>query len=597
MPLVPNRPRVRSPFFRCDRWSGLRPGQRSLGRLAFAAGLTVIGAPFAVGGADAVFTDATAAAGIDASQGPLFGDSFLAGGAVGDFNGDGFQDIFYPTGGMTPDRLYLNTGDGTFTDEAVAAGLALAHRGTAAAVADYNDDGRLDLFVTSLGPAGGAADGFHKLYRNEGNDGDGVPVFTDVAVAAGVNDSTPSGIDGYGAAWGDYDLDGDLDLAVAGWNSGSNNRVFRNNGDGTFDDLTETLGLGALATAGTNGFAPRFADMDGDRYPELIWIGDFGTSLYFRNDGGTFTDITASTGTGLDFNEMGITVADFDRDGDFDFYVTTIGTNNLYINAGGHSYTNEANLAGVSNTAWGWGTVAIDADHDGIADIAATTQSGRQWFFRGTGVIAGIPRFVDRTNAAGFVTSISGRGLANADFDNDGDQDLVIFPRSGPLTLFRNDLDASGGDANWLRVFLDNGGASGITPNGIGSVVRVSAGGQTSMGRIDGGSNYLSQSELSAHFGVGDASVIDELRIEWTDGSVTTLEDVAVNQTLTVEAGGAACLADIAEPTGVLDLADLQAFVSAFVAGAPVADVAEPVGVFDLADLQTFVAAFLAGCP
>lgn len=543
------------------------------------------------------FTDSTAAVGISAVHQPLFSDSFLAGGTVGDFNGDGFQDIFYPAGGTTPDRLYLNDGDGTFTDRATDAGIAIIHRGTAAAAADYNNDGRLDLYVTSLGPAGSAVDGNHKLYRNDGNTPEGVPVFTEVAQAAGVNDSTVSGTDGFGAAWGDYDLDGDLDLAVAGWNAGSNNRVFRNNADGTFTDVTTAIGLASLASTGTNGFSPRFADMDADRFPELIWIGDFGTSLYFRNDGGTFTDITASTGTGLDFNEMGATVADFDRDGDFDFYVTTIGTNNLYINSGAHTYTNEANTAGVSNTGWGWGTVAIDADHDGILDIAAVTQSGRQWLFQGTGVVAGVPRFLDRTSLAGFDTPISGRGLSNADLDNDGDQDLVIFPRSGPLTVYLNNLDTSGGDANWIRVLLDNNGAPGIAPNGIGSVVTVTIDGATWIGRIDGGSNYLSQSELSAHFGLGSAGTIDELRVVWTNGDVTTMTSIPVNQTLTVTAGGAPCLADLAEPMGVLDLADLQAFVGAFVAQGGTADLAPPFGVLDLADVQAFVGAFVAGCP
>lgn len=548
-------------------------------------------------GNPASFTNATSSAGISAIHAPLFSDSFLAGGAVGDFNGDGFQDIFYPSGGSMPDRLYINDGDGTFTDRAGDAGVAVMHRGTAAAVADYNNDGRLDIFVTSLGPAGSNADGNHKLYRNDGNSVGGVPVFTEVAAAAGVNDSTLSGVDGFGAAWGDYDLDGDLDLAVCGWNSGSNNRVFRNNADGTFTDVTTSIGLGSLAFTGTNGFAPRFVDMDGDRFPELVWVGDFGTSHYFRNDSGTFTNITGSTGTALDGTEMGATVADFDDDGDFDFYVTTINTNNLYLNNGFHSFTNRALAAGVSNTGWGWGTVAIDANHDGIIDIAVTTQSGRQWLFTGTGTVAGVPRFTDVTNASGLISGVSGRGLSNADIDNDGDQDLVIFPRSGPLTVFRNTLNTAGGTANWIRVLLDNGGATDITPNGIGSVIKITIDGVTRMGRIDGGSNYLSQSELSAHFGIGTVSVIDELSVEWTNGDITTMLDVAANQTLTVTAGAMECIADLAAPEGVLDLADLQAFISAFVAQEPLADFVAPFGVLDLADIQAFVSAFLAGCP
>ncbi len=551
------------------------------------------------------FSNQTAGAGIAATHQPMYFDSFLAGGAVGDFNGDGFQDIFYPAGGGAPDCLYLNNGDGTFTDKAAEAGIALAHRSTAAAIADYNNDGRLDIFVTSLGPAGSNASGAHRLYRNDGNDVDGVPQFTDVAAAAGVNSS--NGADGYGAAWGDYDLDGDLDLAVAGWYSGSHNRLFRNDGLGglghvTFTDVTSAAGLGALS-GGMDGFAPRFADLDGDRYPELIWIGDFGTSLYFRNDGPdtegdvSFTEITGSTGMGLDFNEMGQTIADFNRDGLFDVYVTTIGTNNLYINNGSHSFTNRAAASGSEFTGWGWGTVGIDFNHDTLTDIAAVTQSGRQWVYRNNGVSLGLPTFADVTAASGFNSTISGRGLSNLDIDNDGDQDLVIFPHNGPLTLFRNDLDQSAGDANWIRVFLDASGADAIAPGGVGSVVKVTIGAVTQMGRIDAGSNYLSQSELSAHFGLGDATSIDEIRVEWPDGQVTTLEDVPANQTMTIAAPADACVADLAEPLGQLDFSDVIAFLTAFAAMEPAADLGEPFGSFDFTDVVEFLIAFGEGCP
>ncbi len=542
------------------------------------------------------FTNATSDVGVSATHQPVFSDSFLAGGAVGDFNADGFQDIFYPTGGGAPDRLYINGGDGTLTDRAADAGLAIAQRSTAAAVADYNNDGRLDIFVTSLGSAASASSGAHRLYQNTGNDLAGVPQFTDVASFAQVNSSGPAS-DGFGAAWGDYDLDGDLDLAVAGWNSAQNNRLFRNNADGTFTDVTVSAGLGALFS-GMIGFAPRFADMDADRSPELIWIGDFGTSLYFRNNGdGTFAEITAGAGMGLDFNEMGMTVADFNRDGRFDVYVTTIGTNNLYMNDAPHSYTNRASAAGCESTGWGWGTVAVDLDHDTLVDLVAVTQSGRQWVFRNTGISGGIPHFTDVTNSSGFSTTISGRGLSNLDLDNDGDQDLVIFPRSGPLTVFRSELDTSQGDANWIRVMLDNAGDPGVAPNGVGSVIKVSIDGVTQMGRIDAGSNYLSQSELSAHFGLASATVIDELVVEWATGQVTTLTDVPVNQTLVVSVEAGCNAADLAEPLGSLDFSDVVAFLTAFGGMAPAADLAPPTGVWDFSDVVAFLGSFGAGCP
>ncbi len=288
-----------------------------------------LGGSLPVSGGTPGFSDQTTDAGVVASYSPAVA-GFLAGGVVGDFNRDGWQDIFYPAGGDVADKLFINNGDGTFVDQASSWGIAATHRSTAAAVGDYDGNGWLDIFVTSLGPTTGEAPGHHRLYRNNG---DGT--FSDVAAAAGVEQSAASGADGWGGAWGDYDLDGDLDLAVAGWRELDGNRLFRNDGDGTFTDVTSRAGLGSLP--GTNGFSPRFVDMDDDRYPELIWIGDFGTSHYYTNDGdGTFTDFTAGSGTSQDGTEMGMTVADWDEDGDFDFYVTTISTNNLYLNQGGH---------------------------------------------------------------------------------------------------------------------------------------------------------------------------------------------------------------------------------------------------------------------
>ncbi|MEM7351168.1 MAG: CRTAC1 family protein [Acidobacteriota bacterium] len=452
--------------------------------------------------------------------------SFHGGGVVGDFDGDGWQDIFFPGGGDSGDKLFINNGNGTFTDEASSWGVALSHRSTAAAVGDFNRDGLLDIFVTSLGPNSANQAGFHKLYRNNGN-----RTFTDVAAAAGVAQTSAGSADGWGAAWGDYDLDGHLDLAVAGWSTNDGNRLFHNNGDGTFTDVTASAGLSSLT--GTNGFAPRFVDMDGDRYPEIIWIGDFATGHYYANDGdGTFTDVTGSSNTNQDGTEMGMTVADWDEDGDWDFYVTTIDTNNLYINQGGNTYLNQAPSAGVVNTGWGWATAAIDFNHDTLVDLVATAQNGRNYAFVNTTPSGGALSFSEVGTSNGLGLSINGRGLANFDYDNDGDQDVIVFPHTGVVKLMRNDL--SGADNHWLRIFLDNGNTPGVAPNGIGSVIEVHLGGRVLLGRIDGGSNYLSQSEMSAHFGLGAATVVDQIRVRWTDGTTTSLTNVAADQTLTI---------------------------------------------------------------
>lgn len=470
------------------------------------------------------FSNQTVSAGVAVLHSPAYAYGFAAGGAVGDFDRDGFPDIFFATGGGSPDRLFINNGDGTFTDRAAAWGIAVTHRGSGATVGDFDGDGWLDLFVTSFGPVAGEAAGHHKLYRNDAGHG-----FTDVAPAMGVH-STGS-VDGWGGAFGDYDMDGDLDLAVCGWLRGSSNRLFRNDGN-VFVDVTVSSGISA-GLAGISGFAPKFADMDGDLDPELIWIGDFGTSKYFVNNGnGTFTDFTAQSGTAHDGTEMGVTITDIDEDGQLDFYVTTIATNNLYINQGGNSFTNQATAAGVEFSGWGWGTVAFDMNHDTRVDLLATSQSGQQFAFRNVSTSPQTPRFQEVGRSIGIASTVSGRGLSNFDYDNDGDQDFVIFPSNGQLQLYRNDL--SGPDTHWLRVYLDRGCAPLIPADGVGAIVRATVGARTWTRLVEAGSNYLSNSELSAHFGLGAATVVDTLRVEWPDGQVTTLTNVPVDQTLTV---------------------------------------------------------------
>lgn len=529
----------------------------------------------------AAFTNQTGPAGLAASHVPTYGDGFLAGGTVGDFDGDGSQDIFFPGGGGAPDRLFLNDGTGHFTDQSVAWGLTGNHGGTSATAADYDADGDLDLFVNSFQG--------NRLYQNQGGS------FVNVIAAAGVLSASR-----YGAAFGDHDLDGDLDLAVVDWSSAAQNRLFRNDGDGTFTDVTAASGVGS-ALSGIVGFTVRFCDMDGDRYPELLWVGDFGTSRYLRNNAnGTFSNLTASAGVGFDSNEMGHTVADFDRDGDFDWYITTINTNNLYRNDGNHSYTQIGEVSGVSNTGWGWGTVACDFDHDGRIDIAATSQSSGQFLFRNLGQVGTNPLLFQFWNI-GFSSGVSGRGLANLDADADGDQDLVIFPRSGPLQFFRNDL--SGPDTHWLRITLGRGAASDIAPHGAGAVITVATGGTTQLGRIDLGANYLSQSEIAAHFGLGAATIADTVTVDWASGTQTVLTDVAVDQTLHIEAEGPPepeFRRGDANDDGAVDLADAISSLAMLFSGGPPAPCSDAAdtnddGSIDISDAVLVLAHLFSG--
>ena len=475
------------------------------------------------------------------------------GGGVGDFNRDGWQDLFVPSGGEAPDRLYLNNGDGTFTDRAAEAGVAHRHLGYAVAVGDYDADGWPDIFVTSFGPPDLwiSMAGHHRLYRNNG-DGS----FAEVAATAGVNGTSSDQPTGTAAAFGDYDLDGRLDLAVGAWfPSPDGNALFHNEGSGVFRNVSDAL---PPAVSEARAFTSAFADMDRDGVPELLIAADYGTSRYLRNDGaGTFLDLTGTSNTGLDRNGMGAAVADFDNDGLLDWFVTSVWTrqpldrvpgtgNYLYRNRGDHRFESVAGSAGIEDGGWGWGAVAVDLDHDGWLDIVQTNgwkepngAGALEWADERTRVFhnrwpdTGELRFVDVAKDAGLDHRLPGRGVVHLDYDNDGDQDLVIFNNREIPTLVRNDV-RHGAHSNWLRVFLDTEADRGVAPDGFGSWVSVSAGDHTQHRYVGVSSGYLGPSQLSAHFGLGAAATVATMTVHWADGTVTERRQIPANQTLVV---------------------------------------------------------------
>jgi hypothetical protein len=498
-----------------------------------------------------VFVEVAASAGMDSiysSSSREWGQrKMCAAGAAGDFNRDGWQDLFVTGGGTSEDKLFLNDGDGTFTEVGAAWGVDVAHMGTGVAVGDYDGDGWLDVFVSSLGAEEvGPVIGQHRLYHNTGQGS-----FEERAALAGVTTSSPTVPDGMGAAFGDYDLDGDLDLYVCGWaDPTTGSRLFRNDGDGTFTDVTAS----AVPAKAMHSFSPRFVDMNGDRYPELLIAADYLTSAYFVNrTDGTFSDRTATSGVALDTNGMGSTVADFDNDGLLDWYVSSIYVgepgdgsdptgNMLYANLGGDVYSEISATAGVQDGGWGWGIVAVDVDHDGLVDLAETNgwhvgidtspyaNVMCRLFLNG-----GQGAFLNVAEKSGFDDTGQGRGLIRFDLDNDGDQDLVLFQYAEPMRLFRNDTDTGN---HWLRLLFDTSADAGLAPDGFGTRVRVTAGDLVLHGTLAGGCTHLSQSELSLHFGLREAALADEVLVRWTDGRTTTLTDVTIDQTLTIQSPG-----------------------------------------------------------
>lgn len=496
----------------------------------------------AVAQGNAAFSNQTTAAGLQfthqqATDHPA--DIMSAGGAVGDFNNDGWPDLFVIGGGIH-DQLFLNNGDGTFREEGHAWGLTAKHRGTGAAVGDFDKDGWDDVYVTSFGPISFTPiDGQHRLYRNTGNQS-----FVEVAVSAGVN-ATSVIPDGFSPAFGDYDRDGDLDLFVAGWfYYGGGNHLFQNNGDGTFTKVTTAAGI---FNRDTLGFAPRFIDLDGDRFPEILLAADFGTTRIYANQrDGTFTDRSDVLFTNYVYNGMGSAVADFNVDGYLDWFITSIffdtyqGTpngNRLYWGGPSLSFTAAPKSAGVNDGGWGWGTDAIDVDHDGWVDIVETNgwSVDPQWMVENAYLYRnnGDGTFTDIAENCGFRHRRQGRGLVTLDYDQDGDMDVVIFSHNDKLALLRNDVP-NAADTHWLQVELDTSAHPGLPPHGMGSKVHATVAGRTQLESMDGGATYLGTSELIAHFGLGSSTVVDEVRVEWPDGFVTVLTDVPVDQRLKI---------------------------------------------------------------
>jgi len=545
-------------------------------------------------------SEMTTLAGLDTPHATTFlgpdMEFMAAGGAAGDFDNDGDQDLFILGGSGAFDHLYINDGNATFTDIASAAGIDRTHQGTGVAVGDYDNDGDLDVFVTSLGPPNNRQPGASILWSNNWIE-TGSLTFTDVTATAGVSTTNPKVADAYSAAFGDYDLDGDLDLAVAGWLGGS--KLFRNNGDLTFTDVTVPV-LG-MSMESNRGFSPRFVDMNNDRYPELLWVADFYTSQYFiNNTDGTFTNGTAGAGTGYDSNGMGNTFADYNNDGIFDWYVAsrithdgTNGSGNMLYQgtAQDHVFVESSIALGANFGYWGWGAVSVDVNHDGWIDIMAT--NGFDGNFANDPSILylndGTGAFTDGTVSSGMTDAGQGRGIINADLDNDGDQDFVILNNRQPMVCYRNDL--AGPDTNAITLDFDTSAIASLAPNGFGTRVSIVSASHNQIRFMDGGSNYLSQSELSVHAGIGsDQSA--QITIEWSNGDVDIFPAVLPGR-YTISA--LACPADLTLD-GSLNFFDISEFLTLFADQHPQGDVNGD-GQYNFFDISQFLSDFGAGCP
>jgi enediyne biosynthesis protein E4 len=487
------------------------------------------------------FTDVTAAAGFNYTQGHIGGPTteaiiYSAGVACGDYDNDGWEDLYVARGSIGANLLFRNLGNGTFQDLAAAAGVAQPGTQTnAPCFADMNGDGLLDLFI------GGIESFTIAVYKNVGNG-----TFQNVTASTGIVYSR----DTFGAAFGDYDRDGDPDLWLTHFGSpnGTGN-LWKNNGNFTFTDadLEAEISVGGLVQY---GFTPNWADINNDDWPDMLLVSDFGTSQIFLNDGdGTFTDVTSAVIT--DEDGMGGAVADYDNDGDLDWFVSSVwGTccnknedpsrllgisgNRLYRNFGDGTFQDVTAAAGVTMGGWGWGASFQDFNNDGFVDIFHTNGyvPQTQWSADSSRLFVadGDNTFTEMSAALGLRDTRRGRGIACFDYDRDGDLDIFTANMNQAPTFWRND----GGNANnWLNVKLV-GDAPNTEAAGARVYVSPTGGALTFMREIRVGNNYISQDPTVAHFGVQALGTVSWVRVEWPSGQIDLFNNVATNQTFVV---------------------------------------------------------------
>jgi hypothetical protein len=520
------------------------------------------------------FADVTTAAGIRFRHtSGAFGKKYLpetmgSGCAFLDVDGDGWQDILFVQSMQWPGRastkvfpaLYRNNRNGTFTDVTRASGLAVEMYGLGVAAADFDNDGDVDVYITALGPS--------RLFRNDGRGR-----FEDVTARAGVGEQAFS----TSAVWFDYDRDGRLDLFAGRyveWSidkdlfcslngrtksyctpesyKGQSPVLYRNKGDGTFENVTRKAGL-YDPTSKLLGVA--LIDYDGDGVLDLFAANDTQPNRLYRNKGdGTFADVGVMAGVA--FNEagvaraaMGVDAADYDGSGRPSLIIGNFSNEMmaLYSNEGNGLFIDEAPASTIGRASLLRLTFAcffFDFDLDGMLDIFAAnghvaddiatvqptiTYAQPAHLFRNLGK----KRFEDvslRAGAALARPAVS-RGAAYGDYDNDGDLDLLVTANNGPARLLRND----GGEARKLRLTLTG---SPSNRDGIGAKVRLGLdGGPTVWHMVKTGSSYLSQSELPLTFGLGARSKINSIEIVWPNGRTERLPGVAADQAVTVHEG------------------------------------------------------------
>ena len=512
----------------------------------------------------------------------------LGGGvALLDFDRDGFLDAFFVSGstldGFPKDRhpsnhLYRNNGDGTYSNVTDKAGLRSEGWGQGACVGDTDNDGFDDLFVTFFGE--------NRLYRNTGK-GSFAEVTVDSGIARENRWST-------GCAFLDFDLDGLLDLFVANyvvfeeeripakgsapscrWKGqpvlcgprglpGETNQLFRNQGGGRFEDVSEESGITQASDRYSLSVTP--VDYNGNGWADIYVAVDSQASILFKNNGdGTFTDVGVFAGAALDEHGvvqagMGSAAADFDGDGRLDLFKTNFieETSNLYMNSALGSFEDKVHSmgAGVSVNYMGWGVETFDFDRDSWPDVFVVNG---HIYPEIEGLVPNNPyrqpRLLYRNlegsrlerivpvDGSAIATQHTSRGLAVGDYDNDGDIDLFVNNMNEQPSLLRNDSPPAGGFLS-LRLI-----GTKSNRDGIGARVTVTAGVREMVQEVRSGSSFMSSSDLRLHFGLGEVGRVERIVVDWPyPSSRDTYTDVDADQFLEITEGGD--LQSVRIPTG-----------------------------------------------
>lgn len=520
------------------------------------------------------FTDITGSAGITfkhvwSPEKKYITESMSGGVALFDYDNDGYLDIFFvnsltvelaKSNKRTRSALYHNNGDGTFADVTDKAGVGDVGWGMGCAAGDYNNDGFIDLYVTSIGP--------DHLFKNNGNG-----TFADVTQRAGVSDPRWS----TGAAFLDYDNDGWLDLFVTNYVGfdinrlptfgegptcqfkgvpvqcgprglpGAGDSLYRNNGDGTFSDVSKKAGV--ADSIGYYGMDVVGSDFDGDGRIDIFVANDSTPNyLYHNNGNGTFSEIAFESGTAVNGNGseqgcMGVTVGDYDHDGLLDLFVTNFDDeyNVLYRNLGRDSFADvsyESGVAAASLPYVGWGTKFFDYDNDGWLDLFVA--NGHAYPQRDR---YRQRKLLHRNNRDGTFSELAtqfgsalmeeraSRGTAFGDIDNDGDVDVVVNDLDGAPQLLRND----GGNTN-NSILVKTVGVKN-NRDGIGARVKVVSGGLVQLEEVRSGGSYISQNDLRLHFGLEKRTRVDLIQVRWPSGVVDTVTNLGVNKIVTLKEG------------------------------------------------------------